>query len=191
MHRRWHRDDIKTCCHKLKIEKYALKNTPRMSMFILGKFSWRRRPACRLLAACMQGVDAGVQGVNAGRRRPPHGKIRSEKYAENEHVHSRRIFLASTPCMQTACSLHAGRRRRCAGRQCRASTPCTRRRRRECARVFQWRRLHLKRNAACMQAACRLHAECCNLQPPAYDRSYAGCMQPACSLHASLVWHWH
>ena len=37
-----------------------------MSMFILGVFSWRRRPACSLLAACMQGVDAGVQGVDPG-----------------------------------------------------------------------------------------------------------------------------
>ena len=96
---------------------------------------------------------------------------------------------------------------------CRASTPCTRRRRRECARVFQWRRLHLKRNAGCMQAACRastprntprmkmqpacrLHAGCmhaaatCNLLHTIVCRLHAGCMQPACSLHASLVGHW-
>ena len=129
--RRGHRDDITTCCHKLKIEKYALKNTPRMSKFILGVFSWRRRPACSLLAACMQGVDAGVQGVD--------------------------------PRMQGVDALHT------------AST-------RECARVFQWRRLHLKRNAGCMQPACRLHACCCNLQPPAYDR-----MQAACRLHAACM----
>ena len=60
------RDDITTCCHKLKIEKYALKNTPRMSMFIHGVFSWRRRHACSLLATYMQGVDAGVPGVDPG-----------------------------------------------------------------------------------------------------------------------------
>ena len=79
---------------------------------------------------------------------------------------------------------------------CRASTLCTRRRRRECARVFQWRRLHLKRNAGCMQDVdakkitprmnlhppCRLHACCCNLQPPAYDR-----LQAACRLHAACM----
>ena len=100
-------------------------------MFILGVFSWRRRPACSLLAACMQGVDAGVQGVDPG--------------------------------MQGVDALHT------------ASTP-------EYARVFQWRRLHLKRNAACMHPACRLHAGCCNLQPPAYDR-----MQAACSLHAACM----
>ena len=35
-------------------------------MFILSVFSWRRRLACSLLAACMQGVDAGVQGVDPG-----------------------------------------------------------------------------------------------------------------------------
>ena len=90
---------------------------------------------------------------------------------------------------------------------CRASTPCTRRRRRECARVFQWRRLHLKRNAGCMQGvdakkirrelnlqpACRLHACCCNLQPPAYDRMqaacrlHAACMQPACISSVALA----
>ena len=33
-----------------------------MSMFILGVFSWRRRPAC---IACMQGIEAGV-GVDPG-----------------------------------------------------------------------------------------------------------------------------
>ena len=113
-----------------------------MSMFILGVFSWRRRPACSLLAACMQGVDAGVRPRNAGRRRPAHG-------------------------------VDAG----------------------NCARVFQWRRLHLKRNAACMQPACRLHAGCCNLQPPAYDRMqaacslHAACMQPAC-ISSVATWHY-
>ena len=104
--------------------------------------------------------------------------------------------------MQPACSLHAGRRSRCAGRRPRDAgrrTPCTRRRRRNVHVYFNGRRLHLKRNAGCMQGvdakkirrelnlqpACRLHACCCNLQPPAYDR-----MQAACRLHASLVWHW-
>ena len=128
-------------------------------------------------------------------------KIRSEKYAENEHVHSRRIFLASTPCMQPACSPACRASTpvcRASTPGCRASTPCTRRRRRECARVFQWRRLHLKRNAGCMQGvdakkirrelnlqpACRLHACCCNLQPPAYDR-----MQPACISSVALALH--
>ena len=43
-----------------------MKNTPRMSMFIQCVYSWRRRPACSLLATCMQGVDAGVQGVDLG-----------------------------------------------------------------------------------------------------------------------------
>ena len=84
-------------------------------------------------------------------------------------------------CLQPACRASTPECR-ASTPECRASTPCTWRRRRECARVFQWRRLHLKRNAACMQPACRLHAGCCNLQPPAYDR-----MQAACSLHAACM----
>ena len=121
-------------------------------MFILGVFSWRRRPACSLLAACMQGIDAGVQDVDPG--------------------------------MQGVDALHTAS----------ASMPCTQHRRLECARVFQWKRLNLKRNAGCMQPACRLHACCSNeqppacrlLQPPAYRRN-AACMQPACISSGALA----
>ena len=47
--------------------------------------------------------------------------------------------------MQRVDPVIAGRRRR--------TTPALRRRRRQCARVFQWGRLHLERNASCMQPA--------------------------------------
>ena len=90
----------------------------------------------------------------------------------------------------------AGRRRSAFTPGCRVSTPglqgvdavqrpALRRRRRQCARVFQWGWLHLQRNASCMQPALRSYATCtrryagcCNLQPPAYRRN-AACMQPA------------
>ena len=45
-------------------------------MFILGVFSWRRRPACSLLAALHAGRRrrcAGRRPQDAGRRRPAHG----------------------------------------------------------------------------------------------------------------------
>ena len=111
---------------------------------------------------------------------------------------SRRIFLASTPCMQPACSLHAGRRRRCAGRRPRnagrrrpahgRSTPGM------CTYIsmlggYTWSVMQ----PAC-STACRLHcrdAATCNLLHTIVCRLHAACMQPACSLHASLVWHWH
>ena len=126
MHRRWHRDDITTCCHKLKIEKYALKNAPRMSMFILGVFSWHQRPACSLLAACMQGVDAGVQGVDPGMQGVDAGNVHvyfngggyswsvmqaacrastPRKYAENWtcNLHMQAACRLHAACMQPAC----------------------------------------------------------------------------------------
>ena len=72
-------------------------------MFILVVFSWRRRPACSLLAACMQGVDAGVQGVDPGmRRRRAHGVD-----AGNVHVYFNGGGYTWS-VMQPACILHAG-----------------------------------------------------------------------------------
>ena len=92
---------------------------------------------------------------------------------------------SSTPCMQAAWSLHAGRRRR------------------ELTAAFQWRWPHLERHAACMKASCRSHfsnadrifpnAACISLVFRPYAaciRRYAGCsrqQQAACVLQAACM----
>ena len=145
MCRRWHRDDITTCCHELKIEKYALKNTPRMSMFILGIFSWRRPTPC--MHAGRRRRCAGRRPRDAGRRRPAHGVD-----AGNVHVYFNGGGYTWS-VMQAACRLHAGRRRQentprielatCMQAACMLLQPAT-----SCIRSY----------AGCMQPACSLHA---------------------------------
>ena len=139
MPRRWHCDDITTCCPKLKIEKYALKNTPRMSMFILVVFSWRRRPACRLHAGRRRRC-AGRRPRDAGRRRRECARV-----FQWRRLH----FKRNAGCMQAACRASTPRKytenelTTCMQAACMLLQPAT-----SCIPSY----------AGCMQAACSLHA---------------------------------
>ena len=138
-----------------KIERYALKNTPRISMFNL-----------------------------------------------------ERMFLASTLCIKTVCSLTcipSKKVYRASITGCRASTTCTQRRRLECCNPMvcsmQAATLEVVMQPACsccnplrccqentptMVVETCLQAVCRVLQPPKSDQYW----KFYCSLHAPRVWQW-